>query len=70
MPDGGQATVYVGVTANPLAEAGEPNASEPRYRLTYSLAADGILKGSFELAAAESPDDFKPLFSWSARKLK
>ena len=48
----------------------EPNAPEPRYRLTYSLAADGILKGSFELAAAESADDFKPLFSWSARKLK
>ena len=48
----------------------EPNAAEPRYRLTYSLAADGTLKGSFETAAAESQDDFKPLFSWSARKLK
>ena len=49
---------------------GEPSASEPRYRLTYSLGADAILKGSFETAAADSPNDFKPLFSWSARKLK
>lgn len=48
----------------------EPKASEPRYRLAYSLGADGLLKGTFEMAASGSPDDFKPLLTWSARKLK
>jgi hypothetical protein len=48
----------------------EPKESEPRYRLAYSLGADGLLKGTFETAASRSPDDFKPLLTWSARKLK
>jgi hypothetical protein len=48
----------------------EPKESEPRYRLAYSLGADGVLKGTFEMAASGSPDDFKPLRTWSARKLK
>jgi hypothetical protein len=48
----------------------EPKAAEPRYRLSYSLGADELLKGAFEIAAAGSPDDFKPMLSWSARRLK
>jgi hypothetical protein len=47
-----------------------PKESEPRYRLAYSLGADGVLKGTFEMAASGSADDFKPLLTWSARKLK
>ena len=48
----------------------EPKASDPRYRLSYTMGADGLLKGTFEIAASGSPDDFKPSLSWSARKLK
>jgi len=42
--------------------------SEPRYRLSYSIAADGVLTGSFEVAAPGSGDAFKPYLSWRARR--
>ena len=42
--------------------------SEPRYRLAYTLGADGMLKGSFEIAAPGAPEDFKPYLTWAARK--
>jgi hypothetical protein len=48
----------------------EPRAGEPRYRLSYTLAATGHLKGTFEMASSEAPDDFRPLLAWTARKLK
>jgi hypothetical protein len=48
----------------------EAKAGEPRYRLSYVLAANGQLKGSFEIALAEAPDAFKPMLAWTARKLK
>jgi hypothetical protein len=46
----------------------EPNPREPRYRLTYTAGADGVLIGSFEIAPPGSPDSFKPYLSWKARK--
>ena len=48
----------------------EAKAGEPRYRLSYTLAANGRLKGTFETASPEAPDDYKPLLAWTARKLK
>jgi len=48
----------------------EAKAGEPRYRLSYALAANGHLKGTFEIASAEASDDFKPSLAWTARKLK
>jgi hypothetical protein len=48
----------------------EAKAGEPRYRLSYTLTATGHLKGTFESAASEAPDDFKSLLVWTARKLK
>ena len=48
----------------------EPRAGEPRYRLSYTLMANGHLKGTFESSSSETPDDFKPLLAWTARKLK
>ena len=45
-----------------------PNAAEPRYRLTYTIGAGGVLLGSFEIAPLGSPDAFKPYLSWKARK--
>lgn len=41
---------------------------EPRYRLTYTLAPDGALKGSFAIAPPDSPEAFKPYLDWTARK--
>src|SRR5215831_12543167 len=46
----------------------DPSPREPRYRLTYSVGADGVLLGSFELAGPGSPDAFKPYLSWKARR--
>jgi hypothetical protein len=46
----------------------EAKASEPRYRLSYSIGADGVLLGTFEIAAPGSGDAFKPYLSWRARR--
>jgi hypothetical protein len=48
----------------------DPKPSQPRYRLTYTLGANGMLKGSFEIAPPGEPDTFKPYLAWTARKLK
>jgi len=37
----------------------EARASEPRYRLSYSMGADGTLKGQFEIAPPGAPAAFK-----------
>ena len=55
---------------NDVVFVSQPRAGEPRYRLSYTLAANGRLKGTFESASSEAPDDFKPLLAWTARKLK
>lgn len=44
--------------------------SEPRYRLSYEMGADGVLSGTFAIAAPGAPEAFTPYFSWSARKTK
>src|SRR5262249_48734369 len=62
---------YAGVTngANTaVVFTSEPNAREPRYRLTYRAGADGILNGSFEVAPPGSPEAFTPYLSWKARR--
>lgn len=46
----------------------EPSARAPQYRLTYTLSADGMLNGKFEIAAPGAADDFKPYLSWKARR--
>jgi len=48
----------------------EPSARDPQFRLTYALASDGVLAGSFEIAAPGSPGAFKPYLSWKARRTK
>jgi hypothetical protein len=42
--------------------------SEPSYRLSYAMGANGVLKGTFEVAAPGSGDAFKPYLSWNARR--
>jgi hypothetical protein len=42
-----------------------PNA--PRFRLSYHLAAGGVLKGEFAIAPPGSADAFSPYLSWEAR---
>lgn len=41
---------------------------EPRYRLIYVLKPDGALDGSFEIAPAAKPEDFKQYLTWQAHK--
>ena len=44
--------------------------SAPRFRLTYSVAADSTLKGQFEIAQPGKPGAFGPYLSWAARRVK
>jgi hypothetical protein len=46
----------------------ETKASEPRYRLLYRRASDGLLHGRFDVAPPGRPDTFSTYLSWSARK--
>ena len=55
---------------NDVVFVSQAKTGEPRYRLSYVLAANGQLKGSFEIALVEAPDAFKPMLAWTARKLK
>lgn len=48
----------------------EARASEPRYRLSYSMGGDGLLKGQFEIAPPGAPDAFTPYLAWTSRRLK
>jgi hypothetical protein len=45
-------------------------AASPRYRLSYSLGADGILTGQFEIAPPDAPAAFTTYLAWKARKHK
>ena len=54
--------------ANVVVFVSDLSPNEPRYRLTYSAAADGVLRGSFEIASPAAPDTFKSYLSWKARK--
>lgn len=54
--------------ARSVAFVSEIKPSEPRYRLTYDLGADGILNGRFEVAAPGKPDAFTQYLAWKARK--
>jgi hypothetical protein len=56
-------------SANRVVFVSETNPREPRFRLTYSLAADGVLNGTFELAEPASPGAFRPYLSWKARRV-
>jgi hypothetical protein len=47
----------------------EVSPATPRYRLTYTSAADGTLQGKFEIARPGS-EAFTPYLSWSARRVR
>jgi hypothetical protein len=44
-------------------------AGQPRYRLSYHADAAGLLVGSFEIAAPDAADTFKPYLTWKARRV-
>jgi hypothetical protein len=46
----------------------DPDPKGPRYRLSYVLAPDGILNGTFEIAMPDAPQTFKAYLSWKARR--
>lgn len=56
--------------ANHVVFLSDAKPSEPRYRLTYTAGAGGLLKGQFEIAPPGSPETFKPYLSWSARRAR
>jgi hypothetical protein len=45
-------------------------ANEPRYRLRYSMNADGTLTGQFDIAPPGKPEDFTRYLTWSARRAR
>ena len=40
----------------------------PRFRLSYGLGVNGILKGEFAIAPPGSPEAFAPYLAWESRK--
>jgi hypothetical protein len=56
------------IAANRVTFTSDPDPKEPRYRLSYALAPDGVLSGAFEIAMPDAPDAFKPYLAWKARK--
>ena len=46
----------------------EAAAGAPRFRLGYTLAAPGVLKGEFAIAPPGSPDTFKPYLTWESHR--
>ncbi len=48
----------------------EPVAGEPRYRLRYELARDGVLDGEFAIAPPGEPPAFKPYLAWKSTRAK
>jgi hypothetical protein len=46
----------------------DPDPKGPRYRLSYTLASDGTLNGTFEIATPDAPETFKPYLAWKARR--
>jgi hypothetical protein len=43
-------------------------AGAPRYRLSYRLAPDGILRGMFAIAPPDRPEAFAPYLSWESKR--
>jgi hypothetical protein len=39
----------------------------PHYRLTYVMAADGLQRGTFEIAPPGSPADYRTYLTWTSR---
>ena len=48
--------------------ASQPGA--PRFRLSYELAADGILHGEFAMTQPGQADEFHPYASWESHKVE
>jgi hypothetical protein len=48
----------------------EPAAGQPTFRLSYKLAADGVLRGEFAIAPAGEPPAFKPYLAWESHRAK
>ncbi len=53
-----------GKTATFLSDA---RASQPRYRLSYMLTAEGLVAGKFEVASPGQPDTFVKYLEWTGR---
>jgi len=48
----------------------EAAAGAPRFRLSYSVEADGRLKGAFAIAPPGKAEAFAPYLAWTARRKK
>lgn len=49
---------------------GDTVAGEPRFRLTYRLAPDGVLHGSFDMAPPGKPEVFSRYLTFDMKKVK
>jgi hypothetical protein len=41
----------------------------PRYRLTYQMGGDGVLRGTFAIAPPGKPDAFAQYLAWDSRRV-
>ena len=47
----------------------DPSAEGPRFRLSYTLGKNGVLKGEFDIATPDKPDVFAPYLTWESSKI-
>jgi hypothetical protein len=60
--------VVVSPAAGQAVFTSEALGREPRYRLSYTLAPGGLLKGEFAIAPAGTRDAFTPYLTWDSLK--
>jgi hypothetical protein len=64
-------TIRYAVQAPAAGEAvllSDASSAEPRFRLSYKLEADGVLKGEFAIAPPGAPEAFKPYLTWNSHR--
>ncbi|HZT76302.1 MAG TPA: hypothetical protein VFA27_06570 [Vicinamibacterales bacterium] len=54
------------VEPNRVVFVSDPDPHGPRFRLSYTLGANRVLNGTFEIAMPDAPEAFKPYLAWTA----
>jgi len=61
-------TVKLSPDGKTIVFASVAEAGQPRFPLTYSKAANGALKGKFEVAPPDHPESFATYLEWTAHR--
>jgi hypothetical protein len=62
--------VVTSAASGQVAFTSEPSPSAPRYRITYTAGAAGVVKGTFSIAPPGKPEGFAQYLAWEMRKVR